>query len=550
MDNPESNPLLILIVEDDLSHATLLHRAFRRSARPCRVADARTLREAREHLERCPVDLIVADYALPDGKGLDLLDADPRTQAHPVVVLTAFGDERLAVEAIKRGAMDYVVKTPEAMVALPQTVERVMREWQLRFEHREVQEGLTHARRELEAMDRQLREERARSNRLALQAHAADVAKGAFLANISHEIRTPMNAVLGFSRLARELPDLPSVARRYLATIESKGQDLLRLIDNAVDMARLEAGQLDLAPSVVNVPALVSDLVESLKIKASAKGLALACDLAPGVPADLLGDATRVGQVLYNLLDNAIKFTERGRVEVSVSPVPGGEPDGPVTLRFEVRDTGPGIPEGKRSLLFGLFSQLESSEMRRHSGLGLGLAVSKHLVERMGGEIGLASGEREGSVFFFTAPFARAAATGSAGAPTMSPSSAAVKPARILLAEDDPDCRTLVAEIMARHGHSVRAERDGAAALLAWESGEFDLVFVDLRMPTLDGFDLVRSIRAREQETGRHVPVVALTACVLEDEEARCRAAGMDACVAKPFREETLLELLARFLPH
>ncbi len=544
MDNPEQTPLLILLVEDDLSHATLLHRAFRRSHRPCRVTDARTLRGAREHLERSPVDLIVADYMLPDGKGLDLLSEDSKIQAHPLLLLTAFGDERLAVEAIKRGAMDYVVKTPEAMIALPQTVERVMRDWQLRFEHRETQAGLSNARSELEAMDRQLRAERARSNRLALQAHVADVAKGAFLAAVSHEIRAPMNAVLGFSKLAMELPDFPAAARRYLATIESKGRDLLRLIDNALDMARLEAGHLELAPAVADVPALVTDLVEGMKIKADAKGLSLACSIDPGIPSDLTGYAEPVEQVLYNLLDNAIKFTEHGGVEVSVSPVVGpGASDDRLMLRFDVRDTGPGIPEGKRSLLFELFTKIEFNEMRRYSGLGLGLTVSKRLIERIGGEIDILEGRTQGSAFFFTAPFTQSLA--GAGIPT----NVKTRPVRILLADDDPDCCSLVHEIMSRHGHSVQAEKDGATALAAWEKGEYDIVFVDLIMPVLDGFALARAIREKEAENGKHVPMVALTACHVEDEMARCRAAGMDDCVSKPFTEEVLLKTLARFLP-
>lgn len=544
MDTHEQCPLFILLVEDDLSHATLLHRAFQRSPRPCRITDARTLREAREYLLNSPVDLIIADYMLPDGKGLDLLPEDPMLQKHPLLLLTAFGDESLAVEAIKRGAMDYVVKTPEAMVALPQTVKRVMRDWQLRFEHREAIGGLNSVRSELEAMDRQLRAERARSNHLALQAHVADVAKGAFLAAISHEIRTPMNAVLGFTRLAMELPDLPTAAKRYLSTIESKGCDLLRLIDNALDMARLEAGRLELAPVAVDVPAMVSDLADSMKIKAAAKGLSLACSIAREIPRALTGHAEPVGQVLYNLLDNAIKFTDHGSVEISVLPVAGPDAsDGRIMLEFEVRDTGPGIPEGRRSLLFELFTKVEFSEMRRYSGLGLGLTVSKRLIERIGGQIGLREGVTQGSAFFFTAPFARPVADKAVCL------QATPGPLRILLVDDDPDCRLLVHDIMSLHGHSVQAEKDGAAALAAFEQDAFDVVFTDLLMPVMDGFALARAIREKEAGNGKHVPVLGLTACNVEDEWARCRAAGMDDCIAKPFTEDVLLEAIARFLP-
>lgn len=545
MENAESNPWVILVVEDNSSHAMLLHRAFKRSIRPCRLVDARTLREARECLNSMPIDLIVADFVLPDGKGTELLENSSMAQIYPVVILTAFGDERLAAEVIKRGAMDYMVKTPEAMVSLPQTVERVMREWQLRFDHGETKICLSNARSELEAMDRQLRLERKRSNRLALQAHAADVAKGVFLANISHEIRTPMNAVLGFSRLALGLPDLPQEARRYLATIESRAQDLLRMIDNAVEMARLEAEQLELSSSLINVRAMVAKLFETLKIKAEAKGLLFKSNVQPDVPVELIGDLSRLEQVLFNLLDNAIKFTEHGSVELSVGVVKSDmKRNGAQMLRFEVRDTGPGIHEGKRHLLFGLFSQIESVEMRRHSGLGLGLAVAKRLVERMGGEIGILESSENGSVFFFTASFEF---------PTEEPSSVCGdggrRSASILVAEDDSDCSSLLKAMLTKHGYFVHSEPNGAEALRVWEGGKFDLVFTDLRMPTMDGFEFTRAIRAQEHERGGHVPVVAITACVVEEEEVRCMAAGMDDCVAKPFSENDLLNVMTRYIP-
>jgi PAS domain S-box-containing protein len=398
-------------------------------------------------------------------------------------------------------------------------------------------------------------------------AEAAAQAKAEFLATMSHEIRTPLNGVIGYADLLADDPGLTPVQRRHVARIQGAGAALLTVVNDILDYSKIEAGELELHPRPFAAAALVDGAAAIVRSVAERRGLSLTTALDPGLPAVLVGDEDRLRQVLLNLLGNAVKFTERGRVNLALAVT--AATDETVSLRAWVTDTGIGIPADKRARLFERFSQVDGSVERRFGGTGLGLAISKQLVERMGGEIGVDSVEGAGSTFWFalTLPVASAsllpgastAAGSAAPAPGAEPREAGVSvtgvpmagvagegAVRILLVDDVPLNQELARAVLEAAGHAVDVVGDGASAIAAVQAHAYDLVLMDVQMPVMDGLTAARRIRALDHPA-RRVPIVAMTANVLPDQVAACRAAGMDDHVAKPFRREALQAVIARW---
>ena len=375
-------------------------------------------------------------------------------------------------------------------------------------------------------------------------AEEANRAKGEFLSHMSHEMRTPMNAILGFAELAMlEQPDANQ--GEHLSKISAAAKSLLRVVDDVLDFERVDSGNLNSTPAISGLGDVLQNVRDVVEHAASGKGLALRFKVVEGVPPRLHGDAVRIGQVLMNLCANAIKFTERGFVEVVVRAEQ--LQDAKATLKFEVRDTGIGISEEDRSRLFQPFTQADNSNTRRYGGTGLGLVICKRLVGVMGGDIWIESQPGEGSVVFFTI------VCGVGQAPKLAmdqlreqlpEEAAALLGKRVLVVDDHPINRMLMAKLLKLAGAEAVPAENGADALRVLEQEpRIELVLMDLRMPEMDGYEATRRIRADARWA--RLPIIAVTASAATYERARCMAAGMNDVMIKPIQQATFFPVVA-----
>jgi len=378
--------------------------------------------------------------------------------------------------------------------------------------------------------------------RLNLEVQRAAQAKAEFLAMMSHEIRTPMNAILGMADLLAET-SLSTDQQRYVAIFQRAAASLLDLLNDILDLSKIEAGELKLESVAFELRDVVSRATELVGIRASEKGLAIESEIAADVPPWLVGDPTRIRQVLINLLGNALKFTEKGKLTVRIAHDPN-ESD-PAALLVGVSDTGIGIPPDKLETIFESFSQADSSTTRKYGGTGLGLSISKRLVEAMGGRIWVESTVGSGSTFFFTAKLGVAEArSGSAKEPAAA-TAGPVAPLRILVADDSEDNRFVIRAYLKATPYILDFAEDGAIALEKLTTRSYDLALVDVHMPAKDGFTVVREFREFESAHGRAaLPVLALTADAFQEAVEKSLAAGFTRHLAKPIRKSALLQAI------
>ena len=381
-------------------------------------------------------------------------------------------------------------------------------------------------------------------------ADAANLAKSAFLSNMSHEIRTPMNAILGMANILRREDITPRQAE-YLGNIDAAGAHLLSIINNILDLSKIEAGKFELDEAPVDVAELVGNVRSIMAERAEGKGLVLETAVN-GLTVPLLGDSTRLRQALINYTINAIKFSESGTVTLRACPVE--ESAQAVLVRFAVEDQGEGVPPDALPRLFGAFEQADNSTTRRYGGTGLGLAITRHLARLMGGEAGVESELGRGSTFWFTARLGRCGSLSARrDAAGRQPASGAEEMLRqrhagrrILVVDDDPMNREVAQLTLAGSGLIVDLAEDGRQALTRFEGRDYALVLMDVQMPVMDGLDATRAMRARPD--GASVPIVAMTANAFTEDKELCIKAGMDDFLVKPFDPELLFSTLLRWL--
>ena len=509
-----ANVLHVLIIDDSADDAELvLHELQRCKHEPsfARVDTAEALVAA---LDRQEWDVILADYTMPKFGGMEALGLVRRRDAEtPFIFVSDTIGEDMAVAAMRGGAQDYLRKGN-----LKRLVPAIERELQ----------------------DVRVRRDRATAVIERRAAEAANEAKSQFLATLTHELRTPLTAIIGFSELMLRADFDPAELRSFLELQRDAARALLALVNDILDLSKIEAGKLELETVPIDLRSIVAGCAALVAQPARAKGLALRTTVDEAVPRYVLGDPTRLRQIMLNLLTNAVKFTDVGSVELSVEMV---EPSpGERRLRVVVTDTGIGIPADRQGRLFREFSQVHDAAAQRLGGSGLGLAICQRLVELIGGKIGMRSTEGRGSVFWFD--FSLVEAHPSVETAGTLPADS-IPPQRILFAEDSPTIRTLVAAVLETAGHQIEFVENGALAVEAAAAASFDLILMDLHMPVMGGLEATGRIRAAEAGR-RRVPIVALTANATSDDLARCMAAGMDVFLAKPIDLDLLLATIGQ----
>lgn len=562
-------PIRVLLVEDNAGDARLVreHLADAPGVQGFTLEDCPTLGGAAAAFARAAPDVVLLDLSLPDSFGLATLKRWQKVApALPVIVFTGSDDEEMAVSAVREGAQDYLVKGSIDGVLLSQAIryaiERKRGQEALRLANDELERRVEERTGELRDTNTRLQNEIAEKTLAQQQAadglareqearrmvEAANHSKDEFLAILSHELRTPLNAILGWSEILRTgEPDRAEVVEG-MEVIERNARAQARLVEDVLEISRIICGKIHLRLEPVSLPAVIDAALTSARPAASAKSVTLRREL-DAMPAATEGDADRVQQIVWNLLSNAIKFTPEGGEVVVRASQSGGQ------SLVEVADSGIGIKEDFLPFVFDRFRQSDGSITRAHGGLGLGLSITRHLVEMHGGHITVHSeGEGRGATFTVFLPAARASERSPATsdghvAPERAPDAArpalSLQNCRVLVVDDEPDSRRVLVYHLQRARAQVREAGSVAAAMEALANWDADVLVSDIAMPGEDGYSLLRRLRATGNARLRNLPAVALTAFVRAEDQAQALAAGFQKHLPKPFEPAAVLQAVA-----